>query len=67
MDDKECKNATETALLQAGTPPHFKFQVPCSESYAHYYYYIRLGTWINNLAPKTFTSQTNKYNFHMGI
>jgi len=32
MDDTECKNATETAFLQAGTPHHFKFQVPCSES-----------------------------------
>jgi hypothetical protein len=37
----QCKNATETAFLQAGTPPHFKLQVPCSEGYAHYY--IRLG------------------------
>jgi hypothetical protein len=66
MDDMECKNATETAFLQSGTPPHFKFQVPCSESYAHYYY-IRLGKWINNLAPMTSTSQPNKYHFHMGI
>lgn len=32
MDDIECKNATETAFLQAGTPPHSKFKVPCSES-----------------------------------
>lgn len=65
MDDTECKNATATGLLQAGKPPHFIFQVPCSESYACYY--NRLGKWINNLAPKTSTSQPNKYQFHKGI